>query len=129
MSFQHQTIDISWTLIFGSSCTYMCVQLTSNRHLSDVSLLTGSSVFAPQKSTDLNFFVSAIQCPSLPSPANGRIVSCGNRFNEKCIFTCNAGYVLSRGKDQRTCTELGSWSGSSIQCDGEHFLHSRRIIG
>jgi hypothetical protein len=59
-----------------------------------------------------------IQCPALSAPTNGRQVSCGNKLEEKCIFECNAGHVISKGNAERTCTEREMWTGSDLQCEG-----------
>ncbi|XP_078664783.1 sushi, von Willebrand factor type A, EGF and pentraxin domain-containing protein 1-like [Branchiostoma floridae x Branchiostoma belcheri] len=58
---------------------------------------------------------TAIQCPSLDSPRNGRVSSSSTRYGARVCTTCNTGYRLT-GSSCRTCSGGGYWSGSPGYC-------------
>jgi len=58
-----------------------------------------------------------VVCPLLAAPVNGAISECGNKLGNSCEFTCDDGYVITRGSEQRTCEDNGVWTGSAVLCN------------
>ncbi|KAM9848909.1 P-selectin [Aulostomus maculatus] len=60
---------------------------------------------------------TAVRCPSLEAPENGRI-SCSNNeqvYNSQCSFTCNENHLLE-GHELLTCGRHGNWTGEKPIC-------------
>ena len=57
-----------------------------------------------------------ILCPPLSAPGNGQANCEGNKYTNKCEFTCDTGYILDKGASRRTCQETGMWTGTDAQC-------------
>lgn len=62
-------------------------------------------------------FTPAIDCPTLKSPAGGRIRGSGNAFGTVLRFECDSGLQLE-GSIERRCMENGEWSGTEVECTG-----------
>ena len=70
-------------------------------------------------------YKTAITCPSLSAPSNGRVqISSGNGYNSVATYTCNTGYHLS-GSSRRTCQISRQWGGSQPTCTSK-FSHTRK---
>ena len=54
-------------------------------------------------------------CPSLLSPANGRVIVGSVNVGGTATYSCNTGYTLS-GSSSRTCQSSGAWSESAPTC-------------
>ncbi len=65
----------------------------------------------------------AVQCTEPTDPEHGRVLTeeCGTNNNDRCSFSCDAGYVL-QGSRTRTCTANG-WNGHPPVCVGEYAKH------
>ncbi|XP_048772939.2 protein lev-9-like isoform X3 [Ostrea edulis] len=61
---------------------------------------------------------AAIDCPTLKSPAGGRIRGSGNAFGTVLRFECDSGLQLE-GSIERRCMENGEWSGTEVECTAE----------
>lgn len=62
-------------------------------------------------------FFSYIECPP-PGPGNltnGLVEGTGSVYRSTYHFACNDGYVLF-GHDTVTCTENGTWNGTTPRC-------------
>lgn len=63
----------------------------------------------------------AVDCNSLPSPANGMVdLSPSTMFGSTAVYSCNEGYELN-GINMRECESDGDWSLSAIPdpiCEG-----------
>lgn len=60
---------------------------------------------------------TAVRCPSLEAPENGRI-NCSNSesvYSSQCSFTCNQDYSLE-GHELLTCDRHGNWTGEQPTC-------------
>lgn len=56
------------------------------------------------------------ECPQLEDPANGQVSITGTVVNSTATYTCNQGYVVTRGAT-RQCLESGQWSGQAPTCN------------
>ena len=56
-----------------------------------------------------------VDCGSLTSPVNGRIVISSTTFESTASYLCNSGYNLV-GVNSRTCQSNGQWSGVAPTC-------------
>ena len=67
---------------------------------------------------DLLLSLTAVDCGSLPDPANGRVDhTAGTSLGQTANYRCNTGYNLV-GNSTRTCQPIGNWSGSAPTCQG-----------
>ena len=69
-----------------------------------------------------------ISCGRVKTPSNGAKNDSSPLLGTVVTFSCNDGFRLA-GSVQRTCTELGKWSGKDVNCVGEYvctldMLHS-----
>ena len=66
----------------------------------------------------VSLFSTAVDCGSLPDPANGRVDhTAGTSLGQTAIYSCNTGYNLV-GDSTRTCQATRIWSGSAPTCQG-----------
>ena len=76
--------------------------------------------------TDLHhifLFLTALDCGSLPDPANGRVDhTAGTTFGQTAVYSCNIGYNLV-GNNTRTCQATRVWSGSAPTCQGTYVIN------
>ena len=56
-----------------------------------------------------------VQCPTLPTPANGAIIVTGTSVGSTATTTCNIGWTL-QGTGVRSCEVTGAWSGTPATC-------------
>ena len=69
-------------------------------------------------SVDFFFTISAIvDCGSLPSPDNGRVLVFDSLVGNFADYFCDPGFILD-GNFFRICLDNGSWSGSEPTCTG-----------
>ena len=61
--------------------------------------------------------LTAVDCGSLPDPANGSVNHTAGTFGQTATYSCNTGYNLV-GDSTRTCQATGNWSGSAPTCQG-----------
>ena len=69
------------------------------------------------------FFLTAVECPSLDTPAHANKTGYGcssstSRYGTSCFFNCMLGFEAVGGSRQRTCQENRQWSGTQLQCQG-----------
>ena len=69
---------------------------------------------------------TAVNCGTLPNPANGQVNTTGTTFGQTATYSCNTGYSLVGGST-RTCQATGVWSGSAPTCQG--MLVSNKLGG
>ncbi|XP_031559986.1 uncharacterized protein LOC116296157 isoform X2 [Actinia tenebrosa] len=103
--------------IFGSECQFVCnlgytlrgsQQRTCEKNALSLGYWTGNSTYC-----------EAITCPNLDHPVNGFKSGCSrNTFGENCLFYCNIGSRVVNGSASRTCLQNGTWSGTSLICEG-----------
>uniref|UniRef100_A0A3B1IYC1 Selectin E n=1 Tax=Astyanax mexicanus TaxID=7994 RepID=A0A3B1IYC1_ASTMX len=64
------------------------------------------------------FYLSAVLCPALEDPANGRMTCSGERssYGSICSFSCNEGFQL-KGTPEVSCTESAEWSQEMPYCE------------
>ena len=60
-------------------------------------------------------FYKPIQCPALPPPPFGQVVTGGHGLYNTSKYSCNGGYELEGG-NLRTCTANGKWNGTEPIC-------------
>ncbi len=65
------------------------------------------------------FFVTALQCTSLPAIADGNVAIASLRVGSMAEYSCNPGFVLT-GSQMRTCQPGGVWSGREPACTSEY---------
>ena len=72
--------------------------------------------------------MTAVDCGSLPDPANGQVGQpAGTSLGQIAIYSCNTGYNLV-GNSTRTCQAIGNWSGSAPTCQGVYVCKLTLII-
>ena len=72
---------------------------------------------------DLLLSLTAVDCGSLPDPANGRVDhTAGTSLGQTAQYSCNTGYNLV-GDNTRTCQATGEWSGSGPTCQGTYVFN------
>ncbi|XP_035683987.1 P-selectin-like isoform X2 [Branchiostoma floridae] len=109
------TCNSGYSFRYPEACSFACdrgYELTSTssheRHCQTDATWSGN-----------NTECIAVQCPTLYSPAHGRM-SCNHgysfRYPENCTFSCNHGYNLYAGSTSRNCPADRTWSGSSARC-------------
>ena len=74
------------------------------------------------------YCTTAIECPNLSNPANGRVSLNGITVGSLATYECDPGFVL-RGNERRSCLSTGRWSGSDPECVGmytmlESYIHT-----
>lgn len=62
------------------------------------------------------FLLLVISCGWLDHPTNGRKNDTNYLLGSTINFTCNEGYELTAGSQERTCQVSGAWSGDTPQC-------------
>ena len=64
-----------------------------------------------------NLYLPGRQCPVLPAPPNGMVLSQKQLFyfGDKVSFRCDHGYTLN-GDATRTCAADGSWTDRVASC-------------
>lgn len=74
---------------------------------------------------DWNYHYSAVACtPEYKSIANGVVICMGNTYEDKCSFSCNAGYqlvgysVLTCISDGNDADGYGEWDEMPPTCQG-----------
>ena len=68
-------------------------------------------------------FLTAVDCRSLPDPANGQVDhTAGTSLGQTAIYSCNTGYNLV-GDSTRTCQATGNWSGSAPTCQSMYVIN------
>ena len=71
----------------------------------------------------IDFFAHlAVTCPTLPLPANSKLLSCSTTemlYGTVCRFSCNEAFE-AKGSTVRRCTENGTWSGTDLVCVGNY---------
>ena len=60
---------------------------------------------------------TAMKCPDLERPMNGRVNAKKQTLNSRAEYECNDGYILTRGDRVRKCLAGGSWSGKAPLCE------------
>ena len=64
---------------------------------------------------------SAVDCGSLPNPANGQVILTTTTVGSIAIYDCNEGFGLL-GTSTRTCQPNGNWSDEAPTCEREHWI-------
>ena len=64
------------------------------------------------------FFVTAVQCTSLPAIANGNVAMVSLRVGSMAEYSCDPGFLLT-GPQTRTCQSGGVWGGREPACTSE----------
>lgn len=60
---------------------------------------------------------SVVKCPPLQAPNHGRMLPCGNLYEDVCTFECDGQHTLeSDDSEMRTCQQDGTWSGTTAVC-------------
>ena len=69
----------------------------------------------------LLLFYLVIKCPALSIPSRAILLTtpCVATYGSNCSFSCQTGYLSSRGNVTRKCLLSGKWSGNSINCTGD----------
>ena len=57
----------------------------------------------------------------LPDPENGAVTVVDNIPGSTADYSCDPGYILE-GDSQRTCQEIGEWSGTAPTCRSERCI-------
>lgn len=61
-------------------------------------------------------FLSAFDCGRLDTPRNGRVRVTGTRPGSVASYSCNVGFNLEGGNENRRCVDLFGWDGSAPTC-------------
>ena len=67
-------------------------------------------------------FHSEVTCKKLSAPSNGKVFAPRNEYGAKARYSCNPGYRLTLGDEQRQCQSDGTWSGTEPTCEGTQIL-------
>ena len=59
---------------------------------------------------------TAIKCPDLEKPMNGRVQAKERTFHSTAKYECNDGFELTSGNQVRKCLATGNWSGIAPFC-------------
>ena len=62
-------------------------------------------------------FSSALKCPSLSAPPNGKMEGADFIYGSTVTFSCFRGFTLV-GSQMRKCQNEGIWSGRAAECRG-----------
>ena len=63
--------------------------------------------------------VTVVECCNLDDPDNGQVELSNTTVGSTANYTCNQGYIISSGDNNRTCEANGVWSGSPPSCECE----------
>ena len=79
-----------------------------------------SHIDLPHTSSSFIFHsnLTAIECPSLPDPENGRVTLSGNTLGSSATYSCDNGFGLV-GKSIRLCLADGTWSEKEPTCESK----------
>ena len=67
---------------------------------------------------DLGYFPhTAMKCPDLENPMNGRVNAKKQTLDSTAEYECNNGFILAGGDRVRRCLAGGSWSGKAPLCE------------
>ena len=67
---------------------------------------------------DLGYFPhTAMKCPDLENPMNGRVNVKKQTLDSTAKYECNDGFILDGGDRVRRCLAGGSWSGKAPLCE------------
>ena len=58
-------------------------------------------------------------CDQLDDPRNGRVRVTGTRPGSAATYSCNSGFNLFGGNENRRCVEGSGWSGEAPTCQRE----------
>ena len=61
-------------------------------------------------------------CPSLQSPAHGRLQISGHSYHDIAALVCDAGFSIDNGSGVRVCQSNGQWDGTNAVCVGKEFI-------
>ena len=73
-----------------------------------------SSIMSPSL---FYFYAVVVDCGSLASPTNGRVLLTTTTFDSTATYECDTGFNLI-GDMERTCQENGQWTGGAPTCEG-----------
>ncbi|XP_046691669.1 E-selectin-like isoform X3 [Silurus meridionalis] len=97
------------TLSLGSVCSFSC---------SEGFILEGASSTECTKTGEWSADVpkcTAVRCPTLEEPLEGKMKCTGDSYGNQCTFSCNNGYQLL-GVSELTCTKTAQWSQVTPSC-------------
>eukprot|EP00058_Branchiostoma_floridae_P013772 XP_002599260.1 hypothetical protein BRAFLDRAFT_64392 [Branchiostoma floridae] len=113
---------------YGTTCVLSC--LTGYLPREHARVTCENSDDPTQGEWDDDKFVSCeiVTCPAPEKPGNGSIERCQyggeetdltteQKYSNVCSMTCDDGFTVTGGTLSRTCTEMGSWDGSELQCE------------
>ncbi|KAK3516176.1 hypothetical protein QTP70_005677 [Hemibagrus guttatus] len=58
---------------------------------------------------------TAVRCPALEEPVDGRMSCSGDSYGSRCTFSCNVGFRLL-GTSELTCTKTAQWNQETPSC-------------
>ncbi|KAH9489925.1 hypothetical protein Btru_038468, partial [Bulinus truncatus] len=87
---------------FGNQTVKLCTETVETNYCSDFYL---------------NIVSTAVYCPELIPPVNGRMNGSSTSYDSVITFACNKGYKIV-GSQERTCQTNGTWSGQEATCVG-----------
>lgn len=68
----------------------------------------------------------AVDCGTLPNPANGRVILGTTTVGSIAVYECNRGFGLL-GTSTRTCQANGQWSDQAPTCERKHWTHGTNV--
>ncbi|XP_034169654.1 E-selectin isoform X3 [Pangasianodon hypophthalmus] len=97
------------TLSVGSVCSFTCAEgFILEGASSTVCTETGEWSTAVPSCT-------AVRCPILEEPMDGKMSCSGDSYGSRCTFSCNVGFRLL-GVSELTCTKTAQWSQETPSC-------------